>query len=223
MIISHTRKLIFIKTKKVGGTSFEIALSKFCGPECVITPLAGRDEKARAALGFRGAQNFRGSRWPDGSRAEGAFDSHEPAARVKARIPAEIWRSYRKITIWRNPFDAVISRYFWRRGTLPEMDFGAFVARHPHLLNVNTAIAPLSGPARVDHYLAYENLEAELAAIGLEYVWDVFRTQRAKSRSRPKTGASVAEIYAAFPDAARAVAEACKEEIAFFGYAVPGA
>ncbi|GKY88760.1 hypothetical protein [Sinisalibacter aestuarii] len=221
MIVSHTRKLIFIKTKKVGGSSFEMALSAFCGPDCVITPLGWGDEKARQALAGRGAQNFENTRWPDGSVSAGGFVAHETAPSLKARIPAAIWRDYRKITIWRNPFDAVISRYYWRRRTLPGLDFGAFVAQNPDLIDVNTEIAPLSGPARLDTYLAYENLEAELAAIGLGDVWEVFRGLSAKGQSRPKEGASVAEIYAQFPGAAAAVARACAEEIAHFGYDLP--
>jgi hypothetical protein len=38
MIISHKHKFIFFKTKKTAGTSIEIALSKYRGPDDVITP-----------------------------------------------------------------------------------------------------------------------------------------------------------------------------------------
>ena len=56
MIISHKHKFIFVKTRKTAGTSIEIGLSKFCGPEDIITPLAPRDNKMRDEAGFRGAQ-----------------------------------------------------------------------------------------------------------------------------------------------------------------------
>ncbi len=39
MIICHPLKLIFIKTKKVGGTSFEVTLSSFCDDDSIITPI----------------------------------------------------------------------------------------------------------------------------------------------------------------------------------------
>ena len=39
MIVSHSRKFIFLKTRKTAGTSLEIALSKYCGPEDILAPI----------------------------------------------------------------------------------------------------------------------------------------------------------------------------------------
>ena len=58
MIISHKHKFIFIKTHKTAGTSLEIALSKYCGEEDVITPISDKDEQIRRNLGYRVAQNY---------------------------------------------------------------------------------------------------------------------------------------------------------------------
>lgn len=58
MIISQDLQRIFLKTKKVGGTSFEMALSKYCGEVDVITPITPNDEAQRKSLGFRSAQHF---------------------------------------------------------------------------------------------------------------------------------------------------------------------
>lgn len=60
MIVSHKHKFIFIKTAKSAGTSIEIALSKFCGSEDIITPiLPAEDERKRKQLGYKGQQNFK--------------------------------------------------------------------------------------------------------------------------------------------------------------------
>ena len=210
MIICHPLRTIFIKTKKVGGTSFEIALSRFCGEDCVITPLVEADENLRARLGFRGAQNCAG------------FTAHSTAAEVKAALDPALWQGYRKVTIWRDPFDAMISRYYWRGGARKGVRFEEFVLRNRGPVSVNIDIAPLSGPARLDHYLRYESLADDMQAAGLGAVWEVMRGLDAKGGVRPPE-ATVAAVYAGAPEAARLVAELCAEEIAAFGYPVPGA
>lgn len=44
MIISHELNVILSEIKKVAGTSFEIALSRFCGQDDVTTPISPSDE-----------------------------------------------------------------------------------------------------------------------------------------------------------------------------------
>jgi hypothetical protein len=53
MIFSKRHKFIFIKGRKVAGTSTEIALSTICGPDDIITPIGQSDEMMRVV---RGAQ-----------------------------------------------------------------------------------------------------------------------------------------------------------------------
>ena len=47
MIISHKNKFIYIKARKVAGTSVEIALSALCGKDDIITPIYEKDEILR--------------------------------------------------------------------------------------------------------------------------------------------------------------------------------
>ena len=47
MILSYKYKFIFIKHKKVGGTSIEMALSSICGDADIITPIVPKDEVER--------------------------------------------------------------------------------------------------------------------------------------------------------------------------------
>lgn len=57
MIYSHELKLVFIKGRKVAGTSVEIALATLCGPSDIITPITPIDELERLRLGS-GPRNF---------------------------------------------------------------------------------------------------------------------------------------------------------------------
>jgi len=37
VIASHRHRFVFVKTRKTAGTSLEIALSRHCGPDDVVT------------------------------------------------------------------------------------------------------------------------------------------------------------------------------------------
>jgi hypothetical protein len=58
MIYSRENDFLFIKGRKIGGTSIEIALSALCGPDDIITPITPIDELERLRRGGRGAQNY---------------------------------------------------------------------------------------------------------------------------------------------------------------------
>lgn len=57
MILSHRHRFIFIKGKKVAGTSIEIALSSICGKDDIVTPITPIDELLRITRGTF-CQNF---------------------------------------------------------------------------------------------------------------------------------------------------------------------
>src|SRR4026208_1557900 len=96
MIVSHTDKFIFLKTKKTAGTSIELALSELCGSDDVITPLTEIDEAQRE--GKRGAQNWRldgwghspgplwKRRWLKFTAEEYGFYNHMTAAEAKSLL-----------------------------------------------------------------------------------------------------------------------------------------
>lgn len=58
MILSLENKFLFIKGRKVAGTSFEIFISDFCGPTDIITPITPIDERFRVLNYKRAAQNY---------------------------------------------------------------------------------------------------------------------------------------------------------------------
>jgi hypothetical protein len=226
MIICHPLRLIFLKCIKVGGTSFEIALSRHCGPRCVITPILKRDETVRLALGYRGAQNYENTAWyRDGedrpyARSRGTFVNHFPAASVRRAIPPDIWRDYRVVAIVRNPFEVAVSAYFWEGNDAHGTDFDTVVERRLANYTANETIAPVEGPDAPDIFLRFENLAEDVPALGVPGLWEDFSRTRAKSGVRP-AGAKAGALFARHPEARERIAAACAATIARFGYTVP--
>jgi len=100
MIISHKNKFIHIKNVKVASSSMEFALSKFCGSDDIITKIEQDEERVK--LGYRGKQN---------NTYE--FNGHSPALEIKKKIGKNIWNNYYKFCFERNPWDKMVSRYFY--------------------------------------------------------------------------------------------------------------
>lgn len=229
MIISHKYKFIFLKTKKTAGTSIEIALSKFCGEEDIITPISPRDERLRSQLGYQGPQNYLypfsynedrkllKSQILNKKRCH-RFINHAPARKIKKCIDEGIWQNYYKFCLERNPWDRVVSFYYWRcrqepRPTLSEfMELGALQA----LKKGGFEIYTIEGKIVVDRVCLYEDLTEELQVIqtllGLPEKIDLPTT---KSRFR-KDKRHYREI---FDEEQRAeIAKLFSQEISLFGY-----
>ena len=126
MIISHRHKYIFMRTTKTASTSMEIALSRFCGPDDVITPINPEDEPVRNELGifpqnYSRPRKFWEYRPKDIARAllykqkaeKKLFWNHMSATQVRDKVTQPVWDSYFKFCFVRNPWDRAISRYYW--------------------------------------------------------------------------------------------------------------
>ncbi len=58
MILSRRHGFLFVKGKKVGGTSVEIALDAISGPDDILTPITPRDERLRLRDYGAGCRNY---------------------------------------------------------------------------------------------------------------------------------------------------------------------
>jgi hypothetical protein len=110
MIISHSHRFIFIKSAKTAGTSLESALSHHCSGDDVVTPLGdyrvNRDEEGN---------------WVHKSMNAGEFQQHDHGITIRNRVSPAVWNDYFKFSIARNPWDRVVSLFFWKHRNDPEL------------------------------------------------------------------------------------------------------
>ncbi len=163
MLVSHRKKFIFIKTSKTAGTSVEAFFEKHCFPKGEWQLSHSRDQ-------------YIGETGLVGGREKGKHDilhSHMPAKGIKELVSDEQWASYFKFSIVRNPFDRLVSRFFFNMKnqgvyvsqlTLPELKkaFDALVRKqhYPILgaLSLNNEIV-------TDFTIRYENLHDDLKLV----------------------------------------------------------
>ena len=213
MIICHGLKLIFVKTKKTGGTSFEIALSKSCNADDIVCDISEGDELIRAELGFQGPVNFRrrqrekyldpryGEAHPN-ARIMGKFTSHIRSQRICRNMGEELFSSYTKVSIHRDPLDFLVSQYYYkmyRRGPERQIPFKQWLISGENYKNVliNYRIAPVDGPFAMDVVLRQESLVADIekAASLPEGLGSVLSSLSAKGNLRDPKSRDAQEFF----------------------------
>ena len=197
MIISHKYKFIFLKTNKTAGTSIEIALSGVCGDDDIISPISPEDEKTRSDLGYPGPQHHLASAREYGivdvakllvkGRKKNRFYNHMSASEVKALIPVDTWNNYYKFCFERNPWDRVISLYYWRCKKEPRPSIAEFIdsGALKRLKRKGLELYSIDGQIAVDKVCRFENIATELESIRTQLgITEKLELPRAKSRFR---------------------------------------
>ncbi len=178
MIISHRYKFIFFKTTRVAGTSVEAALSHICGPDDIWTE-AGKEgseyHRAPGGSGYKIPLELREPYWwlrrlgwsirpirrkimLNKAEYSGTdYWAHIPARHVRATLPREIWDSYYKITIERNPWDRLVSGYYYRyadKKKRPSFEEVVRATNRPQ----NAIVYTIDGEIVVDKFMKFETL-----------------------------------------------------------------
>lgn len=225
MILSHRYRFIFIKTMKTAGTSIEMALSRHCGPDDVITPISPEDEAARRRAGVS-PRNY--EREPSESHSGPVrpgpgenvrFYNHMSAAEIRESVGDEVWDSYFKFCVERNPWERVLSMYHWKHRNADEPgDVSEFLrSRWVRLLHRRGwGLYTIDDEVVVDAILRYEDLEEELDSVrrrvGIQSRIDLPHAKGQYRRDRRPPAAVMT------PDDIDYVSEIFAKEIALLGY-----
>lgn len=195
LIYSRQLKLIFIKGKKVAGTSVEILLSALCGPDDVITPITPIDEKLRLAHGGRPPQNYgaqpaeveafnrKVASLPNEEIAQleiprGTLKNHSSLTSV-VRTLGPIPRGYRVFCVERSPYYKVISGLNMREGFRDYRSSGARMMSSDEQITRAADLVLESGdwPGRlnIDRYKLNGRVPADLTVIKYDELADQLR------------------------------------------------
>jgi len=226
MIVSHEHRYIFLKVSKTAGTSVEIALSKYCGDQDIITPISEADEKLRKAVRGRSPQNHLAppeGHWirrfrlgPDRRRLR--YKNHMTAQSVKQEIGESIWDEYFKFCIARNPWDRVVSQYYYTHRKEPRPPLAEFLDSKPlqRLQRQGFELYTIDGRVAVDRVCRFERLEEDLEEVRLKLgLPEKLALPRAKSSYRVDKR-SYREIFN--PREADTIRATFQDEISLLGY-----
>lgn len=200
MLISNTYRFIFIKTVKTAGTSIEVDLSKIMGDGDTVTPILPVEEG-------HVPRNYKFQLRRGQQVAQGAFYNHMPAAEVRSIVGPQIFNSYFKFTVEREPVSKCISHYSMLKNSplhnkkteaLSWEDYvenGSFPVDHGKYLDAE-------GTLLVDRIIKYETLNDDLHRIAGELGFAFPGvTAQAKSGFREAIAVTAAQrqrIYEAF-------------------------
>jgi hypothetical protein len=222
MLCSHQFKFIYLKTLKTAGTSVEVLFERYCVPPEAYqeSHFCGEQVTEYGIVGFRGLV-------PEGCR----FYNHISAQDLKRELGDDIWNSYFKFCVVRNPFDKVVSMFWHRlsaneRTFLTEADFSivrqrfeVFCSDAPNLPR-DSHIYKIDSDVVVDKFIRYENLYDDIQDVKrtLGMTSDLFNLRRYKGDFRLRNE-NFREYYSA--SAARFVAECFRWELEYFNYQMP--
>ena len=217
MLISHTHRFIYIHVLKTAGTSVSACFAPYS--RFVDRLVYGYYPTVKFFNAFNIVFNRKGIEWLTG------FTKHAKAVDVRSKVPAALFEEYFKFGFVRNPWDWMVSLYFYLQGNkrlaahkrVSKMTFSEFIktrCRNNSLQQIDF----ISDPERrmlVDFVGRFECLEEDIRYICSRL--DITAPQLPQkniSYRRPQ------KDYRAYydPETAGLVKQSFAEDIKIFGY-----
>ncbi len=201
LILLQQHNVLFLKPRKVAGTSFEMALSRFAGRGDIITPILPEEERERIRRGYAGKRNYRYRPWELTRRQlkpvarelryPYKFYNHTSAHEARERLAPGVFDKALKVSIVRDPFDVLVSQ-FYNQGHANDdpAAFANWARTHSKFVTVNEKQYYCHGEYVVDHMIRYEHIAEDVARLealrpGLAGLGETFASFSAKAHFRP--------------------------------------
>ncbi len=221
MLISHKKRFIFIHIYKTAGTS---VMDEFLPYSRLIDRMAYDYKFSRKILGGIGCLMG----WhDDGMKQFTGFHKHAKAYEIKEKLGSEIFDSYYKFVFVRNPFDFIVSLYFYIKqsknhrdhGVVDRMSFKEFLRwdisnNPPRQLDFVTD--PHNNKRLVEYIGRFETLEKDIAAIQKRLHLRIGRKIKRKNPSVQRHSKDHKEYYD--EDSRKLLEDYFQTDLDMFGY-----
>ncbi len=193
MLVSHKYKFIFIKTTKTAGTSIESYFEQYCMPPGLWTEQHYHDsyESEYGIVGYRGHSPDDDCKWLP----------HQYSSFIKDYLGDIKWNSYFKFCSIRNPFERLISAFFWykhqnneqvnMRNLRQEFEEWLLLGKYQSFNNYL-----IDGKFALDDIIHVETLSDDMERIcqRIGVPWNPMALPKFKSEFRP-AGVTIDNIY----------------------------
>jgi len=172
VLISHIYKFIYLKNYKVAGSSIEALLGQYCIDPQLKSSYSFNDTREMEVSSY----GVLGSRFGlDGDRTivkatKDEWFNHMNASDLKTKTGDTMFDEYIKICGVRNPYDVMVSSYFWDiyLGFISkDVDFKTYCMKkfQKNYNRNNKSRILLNGKEVCQYYIRYEHLEEDLIMV----------------------------------------------------------
>ena len=152
VLVSHKYKFIYIKNKKVAGSSVESFFGKYCIDPKKVYNYNDAISEHIDEFGIIGSRTA-------GCKKSDKWIHHKDAPSIRNDLGKEKFDEYLKFCVIRNPYDKMVSYYYWRKSKL---SFKEFVKKNH---NNNLEIHSINGKSVCDYFIRYEYLEEDIKTL----------------------------------------------------------